>query len=51
MSSATVANGGVTVHPEPPRQPEVERLVAALDAYLSRLYPPECNHRLDLEAL
>jgi putative acetyltransferase len=48
---STIANGVVTVHPEPPRQPEVTRLVEALDAYLTRLYPPERNHRLDVEAL
>jgi putative acetyltransferase len=36
---------------ESPRQPEVIRFVEALDAYLAALYPPECNHRLDIEAL
>jgi len=36
---------------ESPRQPDVVRLLEALDAYQSRLYPPESNHFLDVEAL
>ena len=36
---------------ESPRQAEIERLLAALDAYQSALYPPESNHFLDVEAL
>jgi putative acetyltransferase len=39
------------VRRESPRQPEVLRLLAALDAYLESLYPPESNHLLDLESL
>lgn len=36
---------------ESPRQAEIERLLEALDAYQSALYPPESNHFLDVEAL
>jgi putative acetyltransferase len=42
---------GATIARETPRQPEVLRMIAALDDYLAALYPPECNHRLDVEAL
>jgi putative acetyltransferase len=37
--------------PESPRQDAVIRLLAALDAYQSALYPAESNHFLDLDAL
>jgi putative acetyltransferase len=43
--------GKVTIALESPRAPEVIRLVEALDAYLSALYPPESNHLLDVDAL
>jgi putative acetyltransferase len=36
---------------ESPDQPAVTALIAALDAYLSRLYPPGSNHLLDVGAL
>jgi putative acetyltransferase len=36
---------------ESPRQADVARLLEALDAYQSALYPPESNHFLDVEAL
>jgi putative acetyltransferase len=36
---------------EPAEGPEIEALVAALDAYLRGLYPPESNHGLDMAAL
>ena len=36
---------------ESPRTAGVPELVAALDAYLSSLYPPSSNHFLDLEQL
>jgi putative acetyltransferase len=41
----------VDVVMESPRQLEVIRFVESLDAYLAALYPPECNHRLDIDAL
>ncbi|HEX7785075.1 MAG TPA: GNAT family N-acetyltransferase [Methylomirabilota bacterium] len=41
----------VTLALESPRQPEVARLLAALDAYQSALYPAESNHFLDVDAL
>jgi len=41
----------ITLARESPRQPEVARLLDALDAYQSTLYPPESNHFLDEEAL
>jgi putative acetyltransferase len=36
---------------ENPRQPDVLRVLAALDAYLTALYPPESNHILDVDSL
>jgi putative acetyltransferase len=36
---------------ENPRQPDVLRLLAALDTYLTALYPPESNHLLDVDSL
>jgi len=39
------------IAPEPPDQPEVIRLIEALDALSIALYPPESNHLLDIAAL
>lgn len=36
---------------ESPDQPEVIALIARLDAYQTRLYPPASNHLVDLAAL
>jgi putative acetyltransferase len=36
---------------ESPVQPEVTRLIAALDAYLQSLYPPASNHLVQLAEL
>ncbi|MQT12101.1 GNAT family N-acetyltransferase [Segnochrobactrum spirostomi] len=41
----------VTIAAESPRQPEIVRLLEALDLYLEALYPPDSNHLLDIEAL
>ena len=41
----------VTLQVESPRQADVVRLLEALDAYQSSLYPPESNHFLDVETL
>jgi putative acetyltransferase len=41
----------VTLGQESPRQADVGRLLAALDAYQSALYPAESNHFLDVDAL
>ena len=41
----------LSIGPETPRQPDVARLIGELDAYFTRLYPPESNHLLDIEAL
>jgi putative acetyltransferase len=41
----------VTLSLESPRQVEVARLLEALDAYQSALYPAESNHFLDVDAL
>jgi putative acetyltransferase len=49
MTGASVAETGVRI--ESPRQPDVRRLLAALDAYLEALYPPESNHILSLDEL
>jgi len=41
----------VNIEFESPDQPEVIALIAELDAYQDRLYPPESRHALDLAAL
>lgn len=41
----------ITLAIESPRQAEVERMLEALDAYQSTLYPPESNHFVDVEGL
>jgi putative acetyltransferase len=39
------------VNAESPDQPEVQALLARLDAYCAALYPAESNHLLDLASL
>ncbi len=41
----------IVIRPERPDHPQVAALLAALDAYLGALYPPEANHILDAAAL
>lgn len=41
----------VTITVEPPRQPEVERLLDGSSAYAQSLYPPESNFLLDIATL
>ena len=41
----------LAIRQEPPDQPDVIRLIEALDAYANALYPPESNHLLDISAL
>ena len=41
----------IDIRRESPDQPEVVRLLDALDRYLAALYPPEANHILDLPSL
>jgi len=41
----------LTIRVEPPDQPEVLRMIEALDAQMTALYPPESNHLLDIAAL
>ncbi|WP_235825150.1 GNAT family N-acetyltransferase [Agromyces badenianii] len=41
----------VTVAVEPPRQPEVERLLDGSTAYAESLYPPESSFLLDIATL
>ena len=41
----------LTIRPEPPDQHDVLRLIEALDAQMTALYPPESNHLLDIAAL
>ncbi|OQP87962.1 GNAT family N-acetyltransferase [Rhizobium rhizosphaerae] len=41
----------VEIAQEPPRQPEVEELLALSDAYAAALYPAESNHMVDLATL
>lgn len=43
--------GDVDIRLESPRQDEVVRLIAGLDAYLAARYPAESNHFADVEAL
>jgi putative acetyltransferase len=44
-------NDTLTIRQEPPDQPDVMRLIAALDAQMTALYPAESNHLLDVAAL
>ena len=44
-------NDTITIGPERPDQPDVIRLIEALDAHAIALYPPESNHLLDVAAL
>ena len=39
------------IRPTPPGHPQVQALIAELDAYLSSVYPPEENYLLDLSGL
>ncbi|MGK9050975.1 GNAT family N-acetyltransferase [Neorhizobium petrolearium] len=41
----------VTIALEPPRQPEVLRLLKLSDAYAASLYPAESNHMVDVSSL
>ena len=41
----------LTIRPESPGQPDVLRLIAALDAQMTALYPADSNHLLDIAAL
>ena len=41
----------LAIRQELPDQPDVIRLIEALDAYANALYPPESNHLLDIAAL
>jgi putative acetyltransferase len=41
----------LTIRQEPPNQPDVIPLIAALDAQMTALYPAESNHLLDVAAL
>ncbi len=44
-------NANTVIRMENPRDEGVRQLIAALDDYLSSLYPPESNHFLDVEQL
>jgi len=41
----------LAIRPTPPEHPQVQALIAELDAYLSSIYPPEENYLLDLSGL
>lgn len=41
----------VTIAEEPPRQPEILRLLEMSDAYAASLYPAESNHLVDVTTL
>lgn len=41
----------VTIALEPPRQPDVMRLLELSDAYAASLYPAESNHMVDISTL
>jgi putative acetyltransferase len=49
MAVPSLAETRVSI--ESPRQDDVGRLLASLDAYLEALYPPESNHILSLDEL
>ena len=44
-------NAAIAIAPERPDQPDVVRLIEALDAHAAALYPPESNHLLDVASL
>jgi putative acetyltransferase len=44
-------NDTLAIRQEPPDQPDVIRLIEALDAQMTALYPAESNHLLDVAAL
>ncbi|MBB5203346.1 putative acetyltransferase [Inhella inkyongensis] len=46
-----MSGAAYTLACESPRQPEVQALIDALDAYQVPLYPIESHHGIDLEAL
>jgi putative acetyltransferase len=46
-----MAAAEISIALESPRQGDVVRLIEALDAYQTSLYPAESNHLLDLDAL
>src|SRR5262245_66644073 len=41
----------IAIAPESPQQPDVEKLIAELDAYQAALYPAESNHLVPVDAL
>jgi len=41
----------LAIRPTPPEHPQVQALIAELDAYLASVYPPEENYLLDLSGL
>lgn len=45
------AAADIVIAPEDPTQEDVRALIAALDRLMTRLYPAESNHLLDIEAL
>jgi putative acetyltransferase len=50
-SRAMTSTPDVTIAQESPRQDDVRRLIAALDALMESLYPADSNHLLDIETL
>jgi putative acetyltransferase len=50
-SRAMTPTPDVIIALESPRQDDVRRLVAALDALMASLYPADSNHLLDIETL
>jgi len=51
MAASKVGAQDVAVRLESPDQPDIRRLLAQLDEYLTGLYPPESNHLLGIEEL
>ena len=41
----------ITLQIEKPNKKPIIELIEKLDAYLNLLYPPECNHLLDIKTL
>jgi putative acetyltransferase len=50
-SADAAMNPNAVIQIESPRADGVAELIAALDGYLSSLYPPQSNHFLDLDQL
>jgi putative acetyltransferase len=51
MAANSISHGGLVIKPEDPAQPDVIQLLRNGEANSAKLYPPESNHHLPLDAL